>query len=427
VKKLLIITYYWPPSGGGGVQRWLKFAKYLRDYGWEPIIYTPKNPDFELKDDSLLDDIPAGITVLKNSIWEPFAAYRMLLGKKAVQKQGVVANTKGSLFGRLSIWIRGNYFIPDSRVFWVRPSVNYLTKYLKTNKVDALVTTGPPHSLHLVGLELKKRLDIKWLADFRDPWSEWDVLDQLYLSKRSRSTHQKLEHSVLTVADLILVTSPSTKLSLAKLGAKNIEVITNGYDFEANDFHDLVPKKFKISHLGLLNRGRNPKVLWKVLNEMADENAEFSDDLEIYLSGTIDDEVIASIKSWQKLGDCYKNVGYLTHDQVIQAYNESAILLLLVNNTTNAAQILPGKIFEYLAQNKPILALGKTKSDTSELLKEVGFNQCIEYDAEASIKSYVLDAYNDYKEGNVRQASDNIGKYHRRELTKSLAACLEQL
>ena len=149
---MLIITYYWPPSGGGGVQRWLKFVKYIRDFGWEPIIYTPDNPDFELQDETLSEDVPDGITVLKKPIWEPFAAYRMLLGKKAVQKQGVVTSSKGSLFGRLSVWIRGNYFIPDSRAFWVRSSVNYLTKYLRKNKIDALVTTGPPHSLHLIGL-----------------------------------------------------------------------------------------------------------------------------------------------------------------------------------------------------------------------------------------------------------------------------------
>jgi glycosyltransferase involved in cell wall biosynthesis len=426
VKKVLIITYYWPPSGGGGVQRWLKFVKYLGEFGWEPIVYTPENPDFELQDISLLEDVPKGLKVLKRPIWEPFGAYRMLFGKKAVQKQGVVTSSSGSVFNKLAIWIRGNYFIPDARVFWVRSSVNYLSKYLKRNKINALITTGPPHSLHLIGLELKERLGINWVADFRDPWSEWDVLDQLKLSKRSRSSHQKLEHSVLTGADLILATSPSTKSSLVKLGAKNIQVITNGYDVEANELQEVSPKKFRISHLGLLNKGRNPEVLWKVLNDLA-LDSEFSNDLEIYLSGTLDDEVIASIRSCKDLSDCYNHVGYLSHSQVIDTYRESAVLLLLVNNSANATQILPGKIFEYIVQNKPILALGKTRSDASELLLEVGFNHCLEYDDEDGIKAFILSAYKDFKNGTLRTPSGSIAKYHRRTLTKYLASCLDQL
>lgn len=424
---MLIITYYWPPSGGGGVQRWLKFVKYIRDFGWEPIIYTPENPDFELQDDSLYEDVPQGITVLKKAIWEPFGAYRMLLGKKAVQKQGVVSSSSGSLFNKLSIWIRGNYFIPDSRVFWVRSSVNYLAKYLKTNKIDALVTTGPPHSLHLIGLELKTRLGVKWLADFRDPWSKWDVLDQLKLSKRSRKSHQNLEHSVLTGADQIITVSPTLKSSLEDLGAKNVEVITNGYDFETNENTQDLPKKFRISHIGSLNLARNPQILWDVLNELAEELPEFASDLEIYLSGTVEDGVSESIKSQQNLDDCYINGGYLTHKQVIDAYNNSAILLLIVSKSNNASWILPGKMFEYLVQNKPILSLGKSSSDASDLLKNVGYNPCIEYDDQEAIKSFILAAYEDFKAGVVRRANGNTEKYHRRALTKSLAACLDQL
>lgn len=427
MKKVLIITYYWPPSGGGGVQRWLKFVKYLRDFGWEPIIFTPENPDFELQDESLLADVPKGLTILKKQIWEPFAAYRMLFGKKAVQKQGVVTSSSASVFTKFSIWIRGNYFIPDSRIFWVRSSVNYLTKYLKTNKIDALVTTGPPHSLHLIGLEIKNRLGIKWLADFRDPWSKWDVLDQLKLNKRSRKNHQKLEYSVLNGADQIITVSPSLKSSLQDLGAKNIKVITNGYDFETNDDSTLIPEKFRISHIGLLNQGRNPKLLWKVLNELADELPGLANELEIYLSGTIEDGVIESIKAQHNLQKCYVSAGYLTHSQVLAAYNKSALLLLLVNNTDNARWILPGKMFEYIVQNKPILTLGKSSSDASDLLIDAGFNTCIEYDDEKGMKSLILAAYNNFKEGIVFKSSGDTEKYHRRALTKSLAACLDQL
>jgi glycosyltransferase involved in cell wall biosynthesis len=427
VKKVLVITYYWPPSGGSGVQRWLKFVKYLRDFGWEPIIYTPKNPDFELQDESLLADVPKGITILKNPIWEPFTAYRMIFGKKAVQKQGIVTSSSSSFFTKFSIWVRGNYFIPDSRVFWVRSSVNYLTKYLKSNKIDALVTTGPPHSLHLIGLELKKRLGVKWLADFRDPWSKWDVLDQLKLNKRSRRNHQKLEYAVLCGADQITTVSPSLKSSLQDLGAKNIKVITNGYDFETDDNNAVLAEKFRISHIGLLNQGRNPESLWKILNELADELPGFANDLEIYLSGPIEDGVVESIRARQNLQKNYVSTGYLAHSQIIEAYNKSTILLLLVSYTNNATWILPGKMFEYIVQNKPILSLGKSSSDASDLLMDAGFSSCIEYDDEEAIKSFILAAYTNFKEGIVFKSSGNTEKYHRRALTKSLAACLDQL
>ena len=272
MKKALVITYYWPPSGGGGVQRWLKFVKFLREYDWEPVVYTPSNPDFELKDDDLLEDIPKGLTILKRPIWEPFGLYRMLFGKKAVQKQGVVVESSNSFLSKIAVWVRGNYFIPDSRLFWVRPSVNYLTKYLKSNKVDVIITTGPPHSVHLIGLELKQRLGVKWLADFRDPWSNWDVLDQLKLSDKSRRTHREQESKVLLEADQIITVSPSLKNSLLELGAKKVEVITNGYDLDALDLETTKPDKFRIAYAGFLTRGRNPKMLWEALNEVASEN-----------------------------------------------------------------------------------------------------------------------------------------------------------
>jgi glycosyltransferase involved in cell wall biosynthesis len=427
VKRVLIVTYYWPPSGGGGVQRWLKFVKYLRDFGWEPIIYTPKNPDFELQDESLLDDVPKGIEVLKNTIWEPFGLYKLLFGKKAVQKQGVVANSSGSFFSKLAIGLRGNYFIPDARVFWVRTSVNYLTRYLKSHKIDALVTTGPPHSLHLIGLEIKNRLGIKWVADFRDPWSKWDVLDQLNLTRRARKNHQNLEHSVLTGADLILTVSPSLKSSLEEMGSNKTTVITNGYDLEPVDDIQVLPEKFRISHIGLLNKGRNPEMLWAVLAELVEDIPGFGDDLEIYLSGTIEEEVLTSIRKYEDLQEHYVNAGYLSHNEVKEAHLQSAILLLLVNNTDNGKWILPGKMYEYIAHNRPILSLGMKNSDADNLLKDVGFEGCIEYDDKERIKSFIVSVYNAFKNGSISQNTGNVEKYHRRELTKSLAACLDQL
>lgn len=427
VRKVLIITYYWPPSGGGGVQRWLKFVKYLRNYNWEPIIYTPDNPDFELKDDSLSRDVPSNLKVLKRPIWEPFSIYRTLLGKKAIQQQGVVANEKGGILNSLSVWIRGNFLIPDSRIFWVRPSVNYLTKYLKANPINVVVTTGPPHSLHLIGLELKKRLEINWVADFRDPWSRWDVLNQLKLSSRSRKSHKKLESNVLQIADLVITVSKSLEFSLKELGARNTKVITNGFDIDVAEISDKTPVKFRISHIGLLNQGRNPIIVWEVLNELLEERAEFKDHLEIYLSGTVENDVLLAIKEYSTLKPYLIHEGYIIHDQVITAYNDSAILLLLINQTDNAKWILPGKMYEYIATGKPVLALGNEDSDASDILVDAGYGACINYDDKDSIKRFILENYESYRNDKIKNNAANSHKYHRSELTKELASCLDQL
>ena len=426
VKKALIITYYWPPSGGGGVQRWLKFVKYLREFGWEPIVYTPQNPDFELQDESLSEDIPEGITVLKQPIWEPFGAYRRLLGRKAVQQQGVVDKSE-SFFSRLAVWIRGNYFIPDARIFWVRPSANFLTKHLRRSPVDVMITTGPPHSIHLIGLELKQRLGLPWLADFRDPWSKWDVLDQLNLTQKSRRSHARMEYSVLTKADLVLTVSPSLEESLIELGAEKSKVITNGFDSEIDQATTHNYTKFRISHLGLLNKGRNPETLWRVIDDLCADDPEFAEKLEIYLAGTVENEVLSSLDSFENLANKVINAGYRTHDEVIEDYRKSSLLLLLINQTSNARWILPGKMFEYIGQGKPILSLGIPESDASKVLIEAGYSGCFKYDDYEDIKDLVVRAYDAFRSGESRNELSDLNKFHRKELTRTLAACLDTL
>jgi len=195
-KKVLIVTYYWPPAGGPGVQRWLKFVKYLPENGVEPIVYCPQNPNYPLLDETLIKEVNSNITE------------------------------------KLMLYVRGNFFIPDARKNWVKPSVKYLSKYVKENGVDTIITTGPPHSLHLIGLQLKQKLDVKWLADFRDPWTTIGYHKQLKLTKGSKAKHKNLEKTVLNTADVITVTSNNTKKEFEAITNQPITVITNGYDVE---------------------------------------------------------------------------------------------------------------------------------------------------------------------------------------------------
>lgn len=426
-KKVLVITYYWPPSGGGGVQRWLKMVKYLPEYGWDSIVFTPKDPDFEIKDDSLLKDVLPETKVIKLPIWEPFGLYRKILGKNAVQKQGVVDSKNPSFFSRVSLWIRGNWFIPDPRIFWIRPAVNYLTKYLANNPVDVLITTGPPHSMHLIGMELKRRLGIKWVADFRDPWTDWDVLPQLNLSKRAWKYHRKLEQKVMRQTDMLLTVTNRLALQLAKTGRlEKVEVITNGYDVV--DFQGIKNKasdKFRISHVGLLSYGRNPEKLWEVLDELCVESEEFNDNLEVVLVGTVDSKVQDSINSFEHLRTRVLFPEYMSHSEVIDLYSTSAVLLLLVNNTSNSSWILPGKLFEYLSAKKPVFAFGIKDSDANDVLSTCGYEGIHSYDEPVEkIKESIQKHYSAYLKGEGAVVNENVEKFERKRLTEELSHLL---
>ncbi len=428
-KRVLIITYYWPPSGGGGVQRWLKMSKYLPKYGWTPVVLTPENPDFELKDDSLLNDVSSNAEILKLPIWEPFGLYRKLMGKKAVQKQGVVESMDASFLGKLSRWIRGNWFIPDPRIFWVRPAVNYLTKYLVKHPVDVIITTGPPHSMHLIGMEVKRRTAVKWVADFRDPWTDWDVLPQLNLNKKSWKTHKKLEHQVMHNADVVLTVTKNLAKRLEKTGGiAKVEIITNGFDAEDFDLSENAkPNKFKIAHVGLLNGGRNPELLWEVLNELCSEQEEFKNQLEVVLAGTIEQSVRDSIESFEVLNSKVSVPDYLAHNEVLDLYQQSAVLLLLVNNTSNSSWILPGKLFEYFSAQKPILALGQLESEANDVLQECGYESFLTYDDKDQIKKRVSSLFKNYKNEHSSINSDLINKYERKKLTNDLSNLLNEV
>lgn len=428
-KKVLIITYYWPPSGGGGVQRWLKFAKYLPELGWDPVIFTPENPDFEIKDESLTKDVSENLEVVKLPILEPFSIYRKLMGNKAEQKQGVVKKEGGSPMQKLVTWVRGNVFIPDARMFWIKPATKYLVKYLKENPVDVIISTGPPHSMHMIAGAVKRQTGIPWLADFRDPWSEWDVLPQLSLNERSWKKHKQLEFEVLNGADRVVTVSKRLGVALDKLtGVPGVRVINNGFD--GDDFDETAPvevDKFRIVHMGLLNEGRNPKHLWEVLNERCLQDEQFRQSLEVVLAGTIEQAVKDDIASYTALSAQVKILDYVAHEEALGIYKQSAVLLLLVNNTSNASWILPGKMYEYFSAQKPILALGNKNSDANDMLEDCGYKSFMSYTDARGIKDAVDELYDLYRKDNLSVSTEKINRYTRKNLTGQLSVILDEL
>ena len=423
MKKVLVITYYWPPSGGAGVQRWLKFVKYLPSLDWEPIIYTVENGEYPVLDDSLVNDLPPNIKVLKTKVWEPYNLYKRFSGRKRNEKiNSSFLNDKkqNKILESISVWIRGNLFIPDARKFWIKPSIKFLDNYVKNNPVDFIISSGPPHSTHLIALGIKKLNKIPWLADFRDPWTNIDFYKDLKLSKWADIKHKKLEKNVLSKADIVLTIGNQLKDELQELGAKNVEVIENGFDeedFKIKDSNSL-DSKFTIAHIGSFSPSRNHHILWKVLEEIVIENNDFSNKLQIKLIGNVDYSVNNSIKDFN-LEKYVKMFSYLPHNQVISQLKSSRVLLLMVNNTPNSKGIITGKIFEYMASNRPILVIGPEDGDLAKIISATKSGVVCGYDNEVKLKEIILDLFN-----NKLIFNPNFEKYSRKNLTKSLSIVL---
>ena len=427
MKKILIITYYWTPAGGPGVQRWLKFVKYLRNFGIEPIVYAPKNPHYPMIDPEIGNDIPSDITIIKHSITEPYAI-ASFFSKEKTQKisSGIIPTKNMSWIEKCMLWIRGNLFIPDARVFWIRPSIRFLEKYISKNQIDTIITTAPPHSIHLIGLGLKEKMKhLHWIADFRDPWTNIGYHSSLFLTQISAKKHLKLEQKVLQTTDNIIVTSFSTQKEFQQKTDKPITVITNGYD----DYQPLsisLSDKFLLSHIGSLLTERNPIILWRVLRDLIAENQEFATNFRLCLAGKISDEVLTDLDK-NGLTPFLELKGYITHNEVLTLQRQSQVLLLLEINHPKTEGIIPGKLFEYMVSGRPILAMGYKNWDAGEIIRQTNTGKVLPYDDYKAIKDCILTYYNLYKK-QALQITNPIGLsvYHRRNLTQKLAEIIKK-
>ncbi|RTY98402.1 glycosyl transferase family 1 [Flavobacterium sp. RSP49] len=426
-KKILIITYYWPPAGGPGVQRWLKFVKYLPDFGIQPIVYIPENPTYPIVDENLVKEVSVKAIILKQKIFEPYQLASFLSKNKTKKiSSGIIPNQKKQSFlDKTFLWIRGNLFIPDARVFWVKPSVAYLEKYIVENNIDTIVTSGPPHSLHLIGLELKQKLDLKWFADFRDPWTTIGYHKSLRLSLFAAKKHKSLEHQVLNTADTIIVTSKTTKTEFEAITDKPIAVITNGYDTEEVEKQAL-DSKFSLAHIGSFLSERNPLILWESLIELINEIPEFKSHVEIKLIGAVSQEVLETISQF-KLNSFLNNLGYVSHSEAIAHQRKSQVLLLVEINSQETKSIIPGKLFEYMVSNRPIIAIGPNGSDFAEIITTTNTGIFFDYSEKMKLKSVILDFYNQFLEGKLQVNGVGLQRYSRKNLTKELVKLLNKI
>lgn len=426
MKRVLIITYYWPPSGGAGVQRWLYFTKYLREFGYEPVIYTAENPEYPSIDHSFEKEIPDGIEILKTPIKEPYGIYKKLVGKKKDEKINssfLSEKKKPGPMEQFARFVRGNFFIPDARKGWIKPSIKYLTAYLQENPVDLIISTGPPHSMHMIALGLKRNTGIKWLADFRDPWTGIDFYNELKLTRWADARHHRLEKEVLQTADIVTTVGPTLAKELEAIREASVEVIYNG--FEPVKQAEVPTDRFVISHIGSLVPARNPKALWKVLGEMVAADEAFRDKLLIRLVGKVD---VSAKEAIEKAGlmDNLEHIPYVEHEEAVRYQCTSTVLLLLINDSPNAKGVLTGKVFEYLASGRPILCIGPVDGDAAEVIQSSKSGTVVDFKDDSGIKLF-LDQFkaNQNFERN-KDSGDEVLVYSRKSLTKRLVELMDE-
>ncbi|WP_236636905.1 glycosyltransferase [Sinomicrobium soli] len=419
--KVLVITYYWPPAGGPGVQRWLKFVKYLPDFGVEPVVYVPENPSYPVVDSSFEKEVPPGMEVLKHPVFEPYAFASWFSGRKKTREisSGVIADKKQSFAEKLMLWVRGNFFIPDARVFWVKPSVRFLKSYLEKENIRVIITTGPPHSLHLIGMRLKKQCGVHWIADFRDPWTTIGYHRKLKLSHYARKRHEALEKEVLHTADRVVATSFTTADEFREKSGRAVEVITNGYDPTYTGA--VVPDEtFTIAHIGSLLTERNPVMLWEALAELASEHKDLAANLVLKLAGTVSPEVTDTIRRCG-LEPYVRPEGYVSHEEALRLQRAASVLLLIEIDRPETRAIIPGKLFEYLDARRPVIAIGPEGWDVTRIMEETGMGPTYTYGQKEMVKTRIFRCYERFLRHKHAMTPSGLQKYSRRSLANRMA------
>ena len=436
MKRVLIISYYWPPTGGSGVQRWVKFAKYLPAEGWQPVIYTPENPEQLAVDASLEAEVPAEAEVIRRRIVEPYEMYKKLLrrsghSKEAVEVNPVNAQNK-SFLQKVAMWIRGNFFRPDPRCLWIRPSVKFLKEYLKEHPVDLIVSTGPPQSMHLIGRKLAKETGLPWIADFRDPWTKIFYFKHLQMTRATERWHHKMEQKVLDDATTVVAVSPLVQQDFQAMTQTPVELITNGFDecdFTADKCMEAYggpEQDFVITHTGLFAADGNPTVLWEALAEKCSTDPNFRKHLKIRLVGKTDEQILKSIEE-AGLGENMENMGYQPHAVAVEQQRKASLLILPLRKEPEYKAVLPGKLFEYLASWRPVLGIGQTDGAMSMILNNTKTGLVLNWDDKKSIEKYIDICWKDHLNGRLSVEDADISQFTRRNLTRRMAQLFDKL
>lgn len=411
IKRVAITVYYWPPSGGSGVQRWLFLANYFAAKGLDVTVFVPNNPRIAQRDDALRQKVHQGITEIKVDGWEPLQHSSKPIGENLGEKRGVVK--------RFMLWVRANFFIPDARVYWARAATQVFLKQHKQKPFDLIITSGPPHSLHLIGLRAKQQTGMLWIADFRDPWTGFFQNRSLPLSKKAKQKHKQLEQKVLQHADHVVVTAPSLKADF-KTHNPNIAVLTNGYE-------QLLPTATAAAaglvYAGSLKAQQNPKVLWQAIASLIKSNAAFSEAFSLDVYGKVATSIKAEVKSLG-IDTHVRFLGYQSKEVVDAQLTNAKALLLLGINMPMTANVIHGKLFEYMAAQRPVLGIGPKPSDMQALFDAHQLGVYVSFAEQSIIKETLLRWF---VKNDMPKIGKDIKRYERNAIAQEYLALIRSL
>lgn len=426
MKKILIISYYWPPSGGAGVQRWVKFARYLQLFGFDPVVLSvdPEYASYPLRDQSLNAEV-SNIRIIRTKSLEPYAMYSRLMGKKEIPYAGFSNEDHPGFFQKFSRFVRGNFFIPDSRKGWNRYAVRAASKIIKDENIEMVVTTSPPHSSQLIGLTLKKKFGVRWIADLRDPWTDIYYYPLMYHTWWAKAIDRKLEKQVLMNADELIVVSNRIKALFGKKtgNQSKIHVIPNGYD-EA-DFNKVSrsPKdRFVVSYTGTIAENYGIDTVLKVMARLIHEKGFRH--LQLNFVGKVASKYQTMIHQLH-LDEFTRFTNHVSHQEAINVMLSSSLLLLAIPKVKDNEGILTGKLFEYLASSKKILAVGPVDGDAAAIIEECNAGKCFNYDDEHAIEGFMQQQLALWASNpDLDRPSGRCQQYSRKNLTRRVAALL---
>ena len=422
MKRVLIITYYWPPSGGSGVQRWLKFVKYLPGLDWMPTIITTENGDYPAIDESLLKDVPSIIKVIRTKTLTFGNLFHKVIRKK-IPYGSLDTNKDDSFLRKISIWIRLNFIIPDARKIWNKQAFKAASKELLTNKYDVLITTGPPHSTHLIGLKLKRKFKIKWLIDFRDPWTKMGYLKNVKRWKLSTFFDSILERKVINNCDVAIAVSK--KITDDFNNIRKIHLIKNGYDPEDFEQTKIIEKQdfFSMNYFGTIPSESSPVPILKAVNLLFEKSIN---NIHLNFYGNVSDIVKMELKENDE-NNLITFHSYLPHNEMLNLLVNSSMLLLIINKVKNNKGILTGKIFEYIGSGVPVLGIGPEDGEAAQILRETESGKMFYYDQIEEITEFIEEKYNDWKNRKKRTITKKVENYSRINLTRKLAEILNEI
>ncbi|HAQ20156.1 MAG TPA: hypothetical protein DCR40_13140 [Prolixibacteraceae bacterium] len=423
MKKVLIITYYWPPSGGAGVQRWLKFAKYLPEFGWQPVILTvdTEYASYPQRDESLLSEVDPGCLVYTTKSFELYNLYKLVSGKKEVPYGGFANESKEGLLQKTSKFLRGNFLLPDPRKGWNKYALKKAAELIREFNIHTVVTTSPPHSTQLIGLKLKQKFNIRWIADLRDPWTDIYYYDQFKHTALARKIDQNYERKVVENADLLIMVSEDVKRifvekSMLPIADKTV-VIPNGFDEDDFRINNLQADTRKIiTYTGTISEAYDVEGF---LNALSLIDGFMKSQILIRFVGKVPHSVG---QKFQDTGLEIEFAGYVDHAKSIEYLLRSDLLLLVIPKVKNNRGILTGKFFEYMASQKPILAIGPTDGDLAKIIRETRCGKLFDYEDSEGMFDFIQE--NMTNPGTVSDP-ETVAEYSRKQLTRKIAQILE--